>query len=61
MMTAREVESVYEALARGVDAAGTDSELFLAKAALLLARELDDAARAVRLVEEAGRSLGPAT
>jgi hypothetical protein len=60
MMTARDVETVYEALARGVDAAGPDSELFLAKAALLLAREIGDAGRVVALIESAGRDLGRA-
>ena len=59
-MTARDVETVYEALARGVDAAGPDSELLLAKVALLLAREIGDAARVVALVESAGRHLGQA-
>lgn len=61
MMTARDVETIYEALARGIDAAGPErSELFLAKAALLLARELGSAERAVRLVEAAGANLAPA-
>ena len=52
-MNPRDVETVYEALAKGVDAAGPRSELFLAKAALLLARELGDAARAMALIESA--------
>ena len=57
MMNPRDVETVYEALAKGVDAAGPKSELFLAKAALLLAQELGDAARAVALIESAGLRL----
>lgn len=57
MMSARDVETIYEALALGVDAAGPEAEKFLAKAALLLARELGDAARAVSLIESAARNL----
>ncbi|MBB5222343.1 hypothetical protein HNP73_002279 [Amaricoccus macauensis] len=57
-MTAAEVETVYEALALGIDAAGGESELFLAKVALLLAREIGDPERAVALIESAGRHLG---
>lgn len=58
MMTASHVETVYEALAEGIDAAGPEAELFLAKAALLLARELGDADRAVALIASARRHLG---
>lgn len=61
MMTARDVETIYEALALGVDAAGPEAERFLAKAALLLAHELGDPARAVTLIESAARNLDDAT
>lgn len=53
-MTPTDVERVYEALAEGVDRAGAqNSELFLAKLALLLSHELGDAARAVALIKMA--------
>lgn len=54
-MTAQEIESLYEALALGIDSAGEgQGELFLARVALLLARETGDAARALALIAEAG-------
>lgn len=57
-MTPSEVETVYEALARQIDATPPDRrELFLAKLALLLAHELGDATRVTHLVTEAAQSL----
>ena len=59
-MTQAETEALYEALAQGIDAAGpARAQVFLAKAALLLARDLGDAARALALIAEAGRDLDP--
>ncbi len=57
-MTPSEVETVYEALARQIDATPPNlRELFLAKLALLLAHELGDATRVTHLVAEAAQSL----
>jgi len=57
-MTALELEQVYEALAQGIDAAGEGkAELFLAKLALLMAREIGDAERVKALIDSAGRNL----
>lgn len=57
-MTPAEIETVYEALARQIDAIAPDKHaLFLAKLALLLSREIGDAERARSLVAEAARNL----
>lgn len=48
------METVYAALAEGIDRHGPKrSEMFLAKVCLLLAEELDDAARSMELIEAA--------
>jgi len=52
------MEDVYTALADGIDAAGRDKEaMFLAKAALLLAQELGDPARALELIADAQKNM----
>mgnify|MGYP001261386261 FL=1 len=57
-MTPRDVEIVYEALARTLDnTAAEKRDLFLSKLALLLAHELADADRVCRLIEEAAQNL----
>ncbi|WP_439150511.1 hypothetical protein [Sulfitobacter sp.] len=57
-MTPTDVECVYDALAHKLDAVGSaKSELFLAKLALLLANELCDATRALKLIDEASTNL----
>jgi hypothetical protein len=57
-MTPTQVEAVYDALAAGIDAAGPGkAELFLAKLALLMARDLGDPARVQTLIDDAGRNL----
>lgn len=53
-----ELEIVYERLAGAVDEAGEDkAALFLAKLALLLARELGDPAKAVAAIETSLKDL----
>ena len=53
-----DVEVVYERLALGIDAAGADAApVFLAKVALLLAREVGDRDRVLHLIDEAARDL----
>ena len=57
-MTPTDVERIYDALATMLDAVGPAKfELFLAKLELLLAREVGDAARDVRLIDEASTHL----
>ena len=49
-----DLEAVYAALAEGIDAHGPEhSEMFLAKAALLLAEALGDEDRALRAIADA--------
>ena len=53
-----DLEAVYAALAEGFDAHGPEhSEMFLAKAALLLAEALGDEDRAVRAIADAQRNM----
>ena len=53
-----DLEAVYAALAEGIDAHGTEhSEMFLAKAALLLAEALGDEDRALRAIADAQRNM----
>lgn len=53
------LETVWERLAEGVTASGGSEReaLFLAKLALLMAREIGDLERVVALIAEAGRDL----
>ena len=53
------LERLWERLAEAITAAGPEREaLFLAKLALLLGREIDDAARTEALIALALRDLG---
>ena len=53
-----DLEAVYAALAEGIDAHGPEhSEMFLAKAALLLAEALGDEDRALRAIGDAQRNM----
>ena len=53
-----DLEAVYAALAAGIDAHGPEhSEMFLAKAALLLAEALGDEDRALRAIADAQRNM----
>ena len=53
-----DLEAVYAALAEGIDAHGPEhSEMFLAKAALLLAEVLGDEDRALRAIADAQRNM----
>ena len=53
-----DLEAVYAALAEGIDAHGPEhSEMFLAKAALLLAEALGDEDRALRAIADARRNM----
>ena len=57
---ARAMEDVFLALNAAVDALPPEQEsLLLAKVALLLAHELDDAPRALRAIEAARRDMTP--
>jgi len=52
-----DLEALWERLARAVDEAGDESELFLAKLALLLAEKLGDREAAEAAIEAALRDL----
>ena len=53
-----DLEAVYAALAEGIDAHGPEhSEMFLAKAALLLAEALGDEDRALPAITDAQRNM----
>ncbi len=53
-----DLEAVYAALAEGIDAHGPEhSEMFLAKAALLLAEALGDKDRALQAIADAQRNM----
>ena len=53
-----DLEAVYAALAEGIDAHGPEhSEMFLAKAALLLAEALGDEDCALRAIADAQRNM----
>ena len=53
-----DLEAVHAALAEGIDAHGPEhSEMFLAKAALLLAEALGDKDRALRAIADAQRNM----
>ncbi|WP_238366685.1 hypothetical protein [Mesobacterium pallidum] len=57
-MQALELEEIYEALARQIDAVpAARRELFFAKLALLLTQELGDADRALALIQSAAKHL----
>jgi len=61
-MTPQQIERVYEALAEKLDAVGSEkSELFLAKLALLLSREIEDPARVIDLIHDAADNLDVAS
>ena len=53
-----DLEAVYAALAEGIDAHGPEhSEMFLAKAALLMAEARGDEDRALRAIADAQRNM----
>ena len=53
-MNQADLERVYETVATGIDAVGSDNaEVFLAKLVLLLSQEIGDADRVLVLVAEA--------
>ena len=53
-----DLEAVYAALAEGIDAHGPEhSEMFLAKALLLLAEALGDEDRALQAIADAQRNM----
>jgi len=55
---AKTIEDVYTALAEGIDRHGPEaSEMFLAKVALLLAEEIGDADRVLRVIDDAQRNM----
>lgn len=57
-MAPADLEQIYERLAQQIDAVGEDmSELYLAKLALLLARQFGDVTIALQCIEDAAQSL----
>ncbi|WP_417476156.1 hypothetical protein [Leisingera sp.] len=59
-MKSADLEAVYEALARALDAAGQEQHtVLLAKLVLMLAHDLDDPDLVSRRIGEAGQNLGP--
>lgn len=54
-MTQDQLETVYDAMARGIDRAGEPAEIFLAKLCLALARRIGDPA----LVQDEIEQLAP--
>ncbi|MGB0410983.1 MAG: hypothetical protein ACPGFA_05305 [Pikeienuella sp.] len=57
-MTHADLETVYEALARKIDEVGPDkADIYLAKLALLLAKQIGEAAPVLRSIDSAALSL----
>ncbi len=57
-LTTAELETTYDLIAAGIDAAGEDrAQLFLAKLAFTLANLLGDAEEVARAIEVAARDL----
>lgn len=57
-MTEKTLEDVYAALAEGIDGAGPEKvAMFLAKVALLLAKETGDPARVLALIADAQKNM----
>ncbi|UWQ85925.1 hypothetical protein [Leisingera caerulea] len=57
-MTPEDLESIFETLARALDAAGEEQHAaLLAKLVLLLSRDLDDPGLVCRRIMEAGKNL----
>jgi hypothetical protein len=57
-MDQSDLETAYEALAQKIDSVGDEkTELYLAKLALLLAKEVGDLPRVLDCIEGAGKSL----
>ncbi|MBW4983206.1 hypothetical protein KZZ07_11690 [Mameliella sp. CS4] len=57
-MTQAELERIYEAMAKAIDAVGPDqSEVFLARLALALAEDLDQPERALEVIGESTAAL----
>ena len=55
-MTSAEIEKTYEALAKAIDSVDPEqSEIFLAKLALLLSREIGDTKVVFSLIEQAAQ------
>lgn len=53
-MNAEDIESVYDAIAKNIDAVGTEnSELFLAKLSLLLAKATGDRDLVLKCISQA--------
>ncbi len=57
-MTAADLETVYEALAKQLDAIAQDKrDLFLAKLVLLLSHDLDDASQVLSRIRESAANI----
>ncbi|MAW88063.1 MAG: DUF2783 domain-containing protein [Phyllobacteriaceae bacterium] len=57
-MTTEQFETIYDALANAIDAAGPElGEVYLAKVALALAETLDDPALALKVIAECREGL----
>jgi hypothetical protein len=56
-MTQAELETIFDALAQGIDQAGEASEIFLAKVCLALAKDIDKADRVLDILAKAEANL----
>jgi hypothetical protein len=56
-MEVKDLEVIYDELARQVDRAGDKSELFLAKLSLLLANRIGDKGEVLKLIESSAKDL----
>ncbi|THD72856.1 DUF2783 domain-containing protein [Thalassobius vesicularis] len=56
-MTHSDLETIYEALAQGIDTAGEHAPVYLAKVALALAETLNDAPAALKIIADAQANL----
>lgn len=57
-MTHPDLETLYEALAQGIDAAGAEhAQVYLAKVALSLAESLDDLPAALEIIQQCQANL----
>jgi hypothetical protein len=56
-MTQAELETIFDALAQGIDQAEDKSEIFLAKVCLALAKNIDEADQVLEILSKAGANL----
>ena len=56
-MTQTELETIFDALAQGIDQAGEASKVFLAKVCLALAKNIDEADQVLEIIAKAEADL----